>query len=108
MLHVTTLRITHKNYDSFVLAVMRRIHGRANDASWEDATCDQLKDKLEEVYTRLRWLLLNVGTIIPATENRDALRDLNLMLNGDPSTLSGKPAIIENQGDYYLTDRIMQ
>ena len=104
MLHVTSLRITHKNYDSFVLAVMSRIHGRLNRASWADATCDELKDKLEKIYTRLRWLLLNVGQDVSANPNSSAREDMQRMLEGDPD-INDRVAIITFEGNYYLTDR---
>jgi hypothetical protein len=73
-----------------------------------DASCETLKMNLERIYTRLRWLLLNVGTMVPDGSNNVARDDLELMLNGDPSTPRGKPAVITFEGNYYLTDRITQ
>jgi hypothetical protein len=65
-----------------------------------------LKTNLERIYTRLRWLLLNAGTAIPPEVEPSNLRDLDFMLNGDPSTPSGRPAVITFEDNYYLTDRI--
>jgi hypothetical protein len=86
---------------------MRRIHGRLNEANWSDASCEMLKSNLEQIYTRLRWLLLNVGAKDFENVPRANLNDLGWMLRGDPMA-DNKIAVIEDQGNYYLTDRIPQ
>jgi hypothetical protein len=104
VIHATTFNAFHNNYDNFVLFIMRSIHGRPNEASWAGVPCETLKQNLKNIYEQMRWLLLNTSNSLPLNVDQNQVDYMNTMLNGNFANI--KPAIITDQLQYYLVDRI--
>ena len=103
VIHITAPPVYHNKYDDYVMALMRDLHGKPNEASWAGVDCGTLKANLKLIYQSLRWSLLNAGEekakTMPATDER--LEKLNAMFENPAAIIR-----IESQKQYFLTDRL--
>ncbi len=101
VIHSTKIRMSHRNYDNFILRSLVTLHGKSNNASWSNEDCATLKLKLEEIYTTLRWVLLNAGQ-----ENQTISSSRDSAYLGYLKEALRTNAIVKSQDNvnYFITD----